>query len=67
MADNWHYYLARADESAREAEAAVLDNVRERCLRSERAWRAMADRLARNETERKRLAEEKANRDATMP
>lgn len=43
------FYLARADESASDAQAAVLDNVRERCLRSEAAWRAMADRLTRNE------------------
>jgi hypothetical protein len=42
-------YLARADECAREAGEAMLDNVRERCLRSEEAWRSMAQRVMRGE------------------
>jgi len=54
------FYLARADECAREAEAAMLDNVRDRCLRSEVAWRAMAERLVSNEAARDRNAAEKA-------
>ena len=59
------FYLARAEESARDAANAALDNVRERCLRSEAAWRAMADRLLRGETMRDTLAAEKAARDDT--
>lgn len=54
------FYLARAEESARDAAGALLDNVRDRCLRSEAAWRSMADRLARGEAMRDKLAAEKA-------
>jgi hypothetical protein len=37
-------YRTRAAECRAEAEAATLDNVRERCLRAEAAWIAMAER-----------------------
>lgn len=43
------FYLACADECAREASATILENVRERHLRSEAAWRAMAARLLHGE------------------
>jgi hypothetical protein len=43
------FYLARADESAREARNTSLANVRERHLASESAWRAMAARLLHGE------------------
>ncbi len=56
------FYLSRADDSAREAANTKLANVRERCLRSEAAWRSMADRLLRSEMERKKTADEKAER-----
>jgi hypothetical protein len=48
------FYLRRAAECARDAQETNLVNVRSRSLRSEAAWRAMADRLARIE-EKKRL------------
>lgn len=35
---------ARAAQARAEADAATLDNVRERCLRAEAAWIAMAER-----------------------
>jgi hypothetical protein len=35
---------ARAKEAGNEADRASLDNVRERALRSQAAWQAMADR-----------------------
>ena len=38
-------YLARAEEARAAAEAATLENVRERCLRSVAAWREMAARV----------------------
>ncbi|PZO87391.1 MAG: hypothetical protein DI623_14865 [Sphingomonas sanxanigenens] len=57
-----NFYLARAAESAREAEQAMLENVRERCLRSEAAWRSMAERLLSSEVGRSRQAAEKAAR-----
>lgn len=56
------FYIARAEESARDAAATTLANVRERCLRSEAAWRQMAERLERGEVMRDTLAAEKAAR-----
>lgn len=55
MSQTLDLYLARADEAATEAKQATLDNVRDRCLRSEAAWRDMADRQTRIE----RLRQEK--------
>lgn len=43
------YYLARAAECATEASGSALTNVRERLLRSEQAWRGMAEQLLRTE------------------
>ena len=54
------FFLARAAEARSEAEAALLDNVRERCLRSEAAWNDMAARANRAERLRARLIAEKA-------
>jgi hypothetical protein len=54
------FYLARAADCAREASETLLANVRDRCLRSEAAWRMMADRVLRSETSRSRLEAEKA-------
>lgn len=54
------FYLARAAESAREAETTLLANVRERCRRSEEAWLAMANRLRKGERLRDEAAAEKA-------
>jgi hypothetical protein len=59
------FYLARAAECAREAEATVLANVRERCLRSQDAWLTMANRLRKGETLRDEAAAEKALRNDT--
>jgi hypothetical protein len=42
---NADLYLERAAEARRDAEAATLSNVRERCLRSEEAWLTMARRV----------------------
>ncbi|MFP5330321.1 MAG: hypothetical protein ACLGHC_09350 [Alphaproteobacteria bacterium] len=53
-------YLARAAEARAQAEAATLDNVRDRCLRSEAAWTAMADRAERTERMRQTLLADKA-------
>ncbi len=57
------FYITRADECAREAAGTMLDNVRERYLRSEIAWRQMADRLLRAETMRLELARAKKDGD----
>jgi hypothetical protein len=53
-------YLARAAEARAQADAATLDNVRERCLRSEAAWSEMAARAERTERMRQTLLADKA-------
>lgn len=53
-------FLARAAEARVAAQAATLDNVRDRCLRSEEAWMLMADRAARTEKMRATLLAAKA-------
>jgi hypothetical protein len=53
-------YLARAAQARADAEAATLDNVRDRCLRSEAAWAEMAARAKRTEEMRETLLAEKA-------
>lgn len=57
-----NFYLARAAECARDAEQATLNNVRERCLRAEAAWRSTAARLLSSEMERSKQAAVKAAR-----
>lgn len=54
------FYLARAAEAKRDAEAATLANVRDRCLRAEAAWSEMAARADRGDKMRARLDAEKA-------
>jgi hypothetical protein len=46
---NEQFYLDRSDDARREAEAATLDNVRDRAQRSSDAWAAMARRAAKTE------------------
>jgi hypothetical protein len=53
-------YLARAEQARAEADAATLDNVRERCLRSETAWLEMAARVERTDQLRASKLAEKA-------
>ncbi len=59
LSNQHDFYLARAAEARADAEAAVLDNVRERCLRSEAAWAEMAARAHRGDKMREKLAAEK--------
>jgi len=65
MSVNSDFYLARAADCAREALETQLANVRERCLRSEAAWRTMAERVLRAEAVKSRQEAEKA-RDAAV-
>jgi hypothetical protein len=53
-------YRTRAEQCRAEAEAATLDNVRERCLRAEAAWIAMAERGERGDAMRAALELAKA-------
>lgn len=62
MADNPAFFLARAAEERANADAAVLDNVRERCDRAARAWEAMADRSHRTAVARSEREAESAER-----
>jgi hypothetical protein len=65
MSTHYQFYMDRAADARRDAEAATLTNVRERCLRAAAAWEDMASRVARTErmraeTEAKKAAEAKA-------
>jgi hypothetical protein len=64
LSQNFEFYNTRAKEAAAEAEAATLDNVRERALRSETAWREMADRALQMEQEREVARVEREKRQA---
>jgi hypothetical protein len=56
-------YRSLAAQAHKDAEAATLDNVRERCLRAEAAWLAMAQRQDSVDTARaRRDAEAEARR-----
>ncbi|KPL68687.1 hypothetical protein SZ64_11630 [Erythrobacter sp. SG61-1L] len=59
MALTYEFYMARAQEAANDAELAVLENVRERALRSEAAWREMADRALKATHSREAALREK--------
>ena len=49
QSNNLETYLARANEARADADAAILDNVRERFLSAEAAWRGMAVRAERTQ------------------
>ena len=52
------FYREQAAQQQGEADAALLDNVRERCQRAADAWRVLAERIERTDTVRAtRLAE----------
>ena len=55
------FYRARIEQARVESSAATLEQVRERCRRSEAAWQELADRAERSEAlrieEQKRKAE----------
>lgn len=58
MADLVNTYRAQADKAQADADAATLDNVRDRNLRAAHAWTQMAERQER--TERGRAVREGA-------
>ncbi|MCB5425856.1 hypothetical protein H0274_11340 [Altererythrobacter sp. CC-YST694] len=59
MALTYEFFLARAQDAANEANLAVLENVRERALRSEAAWRGMADKALKAANGREAALREK--------
>ena len=60
MSAQLDFYRARAAEARADAEAATLENGRQRCLRAAAAWEDMADRAARTDRMRARQDAEKA-------
>jgi hypothetical protein len=52
MSTQLQFYVARAEQARADADAATLDNVRDRCLRSEAAWSLLAERAAKTEQKR---------------
>jgi hypothetical protein len=59
MSTHHDFYSARAAEARADADAATLDNVRDRCLRAAAAWEAMAARAQRTDTLRAKHESEK--------
>lgn len=45
MALSYEFLIERAEQAAQEAAGSLLENVRERALRSENAWRIMASQV----------------------
>ncbi len=60
MSQTFEFYDARANESAAEAKDAVLSNVRDRALRSEKTWRGLAEQARKIADERVRVERSKA-------
>jgi hypothetical protein len=64
MSQTWEFYDERARHAEDEAGKAVLDNVRDRELRSAKAWREMADRARLIEAGRIKADQVRAERRA---
>lgn len=60
MSQTFEFYAERAREAAQEAAAATLDNVRERNLRAEKTWAALAEQARKVRSERLKAEETKA-------
>ena len=64
MSQTYDFYDQRAKAAEAEAKQAVLDNVRDRELRSAKAWREMANRALMIEAERAKAEIYRAERRA---
>lgn len=60
MSQTFEFYHARAEESATEAQAAQLDNVRDRALRSEATWRGLAEQARKVAEDRVKAEHERS-------
>lgn len=60
MSQTYDFYFARAKEAAADAAAATLDNVRDRALRSEATWTALANQARAVAKQREKIEAEKA-------
>lgn len=59
MALSYEFLIERAEQAAQEAAGSLLENVRERALRSEKAWRAMASQVLETARGRELAQQEK--------
>ncbi len=62
MSQSFEFYDARAKAAALEAQDATLENVRERNLRAEKTWRALADQALKTKTDREEADRERIAR-----
>ena len=60
MSQTFEFYDARAKEAAAEADAATLDNVRERNLRAAKTWRGLAEQARKVMVDRAKAERTKA-------
>lgn len=60
MSTHHEFYVERAQAARRDADAATLVNVRDRCLRAAAAWEEMASRAARTDRMRAEAEARKA-------
>lgn len=67
MSQTFEFYDSRAREAAREAKEATLQNVKERNLRAEKTWRALADQAREVALGRAKTELERAQRVGTEP
>ena len=65
MSQTYEFYAERAKEAADEAAAATLDNVRDRNLRAEKTWAALAEQARKVKADRIKAEETKAARIAS--
>lgn len=62
MSQSYEFYAERAKEAADEAAAATLDNVRERNLRAEKTWTALAEQAHKVRADREKAEASRAAR-----
>lgn len=62
MSQTFDFYDTRANEAALEAGKATLENVKERHLRAEKTWRALANQAQQVATDRAKAEHERAAR-----
>ncbi len=69
MALSYEFLIQRAEQAAHEAASSLLENVKEHALRSEAAWRTMADQVLEAARNRELAQQEKlaANRPSHAP
>ena len=60
MSQSYEFYHERAAEATGEAEAATLDNVRDRHLRAAKTWTALAEQAHKIRTDREKAEATKA-------